>query len=119
MRRSLIKRALTAASVLVGLAAAVAACLYLTREVPFFRAAGEGRVWQVRLAVLLRPSLLRKRLNDGFTALHLAAIEGDLPMIDCLVRHGSDIDARAERGIEIAWRPWAAESRIALRRCFQ
>ncbi len=62
-----------------------------------FVAVGESRLWQARVAVLLRSSLVRTRLGDGFTALHIAAIQGDLSMIACLVRHGADIDARAEQ----------------------
>ena len=105
MKTLTVRRVLCVTSVLVALAAAVAVGVYLTGRERFIYAVGDGEIWQVRLSLLLRPSLIRTRLNDGFTPLHVAAIAHDPPMIDCLVRHGADLDARAERGTEIFWIP--------------
>jgi hypothetical protein len=87
------------------LALAAAGSAYVTREERFFVAVVEGRVWQARVATSLRPSLLMMHHNGILTALHLAAVQHEMGMIDFLASSGADVNARAGRGIDLSWVP--------------
>ena len=41
------------------------------------------------------------RSEDGFTPLHFAAFQGNLELVRFLVKHGADVNARNEQGINM------------------
>ncbi len=49
-------------------------------------------------AVLLAAGADPNAAGGGYTALHLAAMKGDLPLVKVLLEHGADINARQQKG---------------------
>jgi len=71
----------------------------------FFEAVDRGDERGVANLLDMQPSLIRQRSADGGTALHVAAWEGHLGLIDLLLGRGADLDARDDRHgmLPIAW----------------
>ncbi len=65
---------------------------------PFHCAAFCGREEQVRLLLDRRPGLLNIQIESGETALHLAAKQGCLQVVETLVRYGIDVDFLDSQG---------------------
>ena len=49
-------------------------------------------------ALLARGADVNARAAEGYTPLHIAAFEGDVPLIDTLLAHGATAEARADDG---------------------
>jgi serine/threonine-protein phosphatase 6 regulatory ankyrin repeat subunit A len=52
----------------------------------------------VQLLLQLFPDSVNVRDQDGWTALHSAAIKGNLPLMDLLLKKGSDVEAQTNLG---------------------
>ncbi|GBE60264.1 apical complex lysine methyltransferase [Babesia ovata] len=58
-----------------------------------FTLVAENHVGMVDLLLKANPHLVNIRSPEGLTALHIAADRGHLEVIQCLIKHGADIDA--------------------------
>lgn len=65
---------------------------------PLMRAASRNRVATARLLIAAPRARIDHRDDDGATALHRAAEEGHLQMVELLVAKGADVDALDARG---------------------
>jgi ankyrin repeat protein len=70
---------------------------FADRQAAFFQAVRAGDRDRVRAALREDPSLVSARSSNDFDApaLNLAASRNDIPMIDLLLDHGADINARS------------------------
>ncbi|PAV63385.1 hypothetical protein WR25_06321 isoform B [Diploscapter pachys] len=64
----------------------------------FLTAAEEGNGEKVRELLEFDPSLIKASDRDGYTALHRAAYNNHLPVVDYLLTHGADPEARTADG---------------------
>ena len=64
----------------------------------FLTAAEEGSGEKVRELLESDPSLIKASDRDGYTALHRAAYNNHLPVVDYLLTHGADPEARTADG---------------------
>jgi ankyrin repeat protein len=61
-----------------------------------FEAAAAARLERVRELLTAHPELVAACAPDGWTALHLAAHFRHLPVVELLLSHGADVNARSE-----------------------
>lgn len=59
-----------------------------------FEAATQGNLEDARLVIRDHPELINHRDDSGASALHCAALAGRRAMVQFLVQHGADINAR-------------------------
>lgn len=67
------------------------------RDLAFIRAVELGN-WKRALYLLKRGVDVNAQTAVGFTALHLAAANGDIGLVGVLLRHGADVDAQSVGG---------------------
>jgi ankyrin repeat protein len=65
-----------------------------------FAAAALGRVEIVEARLVHNPDALNRSAYDGWTALHLAAFFGRLPVVTLLLERGADLLARSSNSID-------------------
>ena len=66
--------------------------------VDIFACAYLGKAAEAESLLERNPELVRATTRDGMTALHYAARAGHLDVVDILLRHHSDVNARDHRG---------------------
>lgn len=67
--------------------------------ISLFEAAAIGDVQRARQMLDDQPELGASISHDGWTPLHLAAHFGQLAIVDLLLSHGADVDARSANGL--------------------
>lgn len=60
----------------------------------FFSAVNAGDAGKVESILAADPDSVHWRDDDGATALHIAAVRGHRELVDVLLRHGADMNAR-------------------------
>ena len=69
----------------------------MSEEAEFFKAVRAGDLTRVQALLALTPSLVNARDDQGATALHHAAFNGNQELARLLVRQGADVNARDAR----------------------
>ena len=82
------------ASICVAVAQAVALCRGAATGTDIFDAVRAGDVDKVKALLQADPKLAAARTEDGSTALHLAALEGQAAISRLLLASGAQVDAR-------------------------
>lgn len=61
---------------------------------PFFNLIEEGNLARAQEMIIQSPALANASDDEGFTALHIAALSGNTPIVVLLLNHGADIEAK-------------------------
>ena len=86
-----------AALILVTVAQVLAAACWASSQADLFEAVRAGDTEKVKALLQADPKLAEARTEDGSTALHLAALEGQAAVAQLLLASGAHVNARGLR----------------------